>query len=76
MANEVRKVIAISESGERKVFDSMNEAARELRSTYQQVQISILRGGTCNGWRVYDTPENIRKRIEALEEQIKMLEGM
>lgn len=75
MANSEKKIFAVNTAtGESKVFASHNDAARTLGATYQQVQIAVLRGGAVRGWRVYDTPENIRKRIAELEEQLKMFE--
>ena len=73
--NTSKKVIAVKD-GECRVFNSMNEAARELRASYQNLQIAILRAGKCNGWDVYDSPENIRERIVLLQEQLKMLKNM
>lgn len=75
MARETRPVIAINEvTGERKNFSSVYRAAKEIGSTHVQVLISLAMGSSAHGWMVYDTPENIRKRIAELQEVIKRLE--
>ena len=74
MARETRPVIAINEqTGERKQFDSVYAAGKGLKASHTQVLICMALGTAVYGWKVYDTPENIRKRIQTLEETIKYL---
>lgn len=76
MARETRPVIAINEqSGERKEFSSVYKAAKELGASHTQVLISLAMSTSVCGWRVYDTPENIRKQIVKLESIIMYLEN-
>ena len=76
MTYERRKIILINEdSGERKDFPSINAAARFLYSTFGNVQSAAVYNGTIKGWRVYESPETIRKHIKILEDQLKTLEG-
>lgn len=71
-----RAIVLISEeSGERKDFKSINAAAAFLRTTFGNVQRSALYNGTMNGWRLFESPESIRKHIADLEEQLRILEG-
>lgn len=75
MARPMRKIIAIHEdTGERKEFESLNKAGECLGVKHTSVYIAVATGQAVNGWKVYDTPENIRKRIEKMKEDIKMLE--
>lgn len=75
MARETRPVIAFNDvTGERREFKSVYKAAKELGATHTQVLISLAMGASCYGWKVYDTPDNIRKQIDRLHEIIKMLE--
>ena len=68
-------MIAISEkTGERKEFSSVYAAAKELKVSHTHVLIALALGACVKEFKVYDTPENIRKRIEELGVQIKMLE--
>lgn len=74
--NERKQIILINEaSGERKDFKSINAAARFLYCTFMNVQSAALYNGTLKGWRVYESPETIRKHIKDLEEQLKTLES-
>lgn len=71
-----RKIIAINEdTGERKEFDSEYALAKELNMSISAVQITRLRGTAAKGWKIFDTPDAIRKRIAILEEQIALLES-
>lgn len=71
-----RPVIVINEfTGERKDYESEYQLAKELKSSITAVQISRLRGTAVKGWKIFDTPDNIRKRIAELEEQINILES-
>lgn len=71
-----RPVIAIHEvTGERKDYDGVYSCAKEMKISNSAVIISLSTGTAIKGWKVYDTPENIRKRIQVLEEQIKIVES-
>lgn len=73
---EAREVIAINEStGERKGYGSVYALSKDLNVTIRAAQQAQERNGVCRGWRIYDSPERIRKHIKELEEQIKMLEN-
>ena len=70
-----RQVTAINEeSGERKMFSGIYEAAAVLNVSATAVRNSLLCGGTVKGWQIYDSPENLRMRIKELERQLKKLE--
>lgn len=74
MPRETRPVIAINEAtGERVQYNSVYALAKALGVRNSHVMIAISMGNAVNGWRVYDTPENIRKRIEEMERTIEML---
>lgn len=76
MKNESKAVIGINlNTGEKKVFGSINEAAREAGVNFQQVQIAMLSGGRRKDWRFYPTAENIRGRIADLEKMLDIVEG-
>jgi len=76
MERKKRPIIAVSTySGDIKQFASESEAARLMGISIQAVQNARMWGGTAGIWRVYDTPENIRKRIAKLEGDIKFLEA-
>lgn len=73
---QARKVIAIHEqTGERREFVSAWAMSQEIGVTHRAVIQALERGGTCKGWKVYDTPEVIREKIWEMKEQIKMLEA-
>jgi len=38
------------------------------------ILVAVARGTSVKGLKLFDTPDNIRLRIQELEEQIKMLE--
>jgi len=74
MARETRPVIAINEvTGERREFGSAYAVGKAFGTNHTHVLISIMMGTSVKGWKVYDTPDNIRRRIADLEEQIMML---
>lgn len=76
MARPTRPIIAIHEEiGERKEFESLNKAGEWLGVKHTAIYLAVAAGQSVKGWKVYDTPENIRKRIEKMKEDIKMLEG-
>ena len=72
----LRKVIAINpETGDRKDFDSIYMAAKSFGVGHASIIQALDRdNGFINGWRVYDSPDRLRKKIAELEERIKMLE--
>ena len=73
---KIREIIAINEkTGEKRVFSSLYAAAKELGVNSGCVVTSLATGTLVRDWHVYDTPDNIRKRIAELEETIKMLEA-
>jgi len=68
----MRKVIAVNEkTGERKEFSSAYECATQLGTGHCNVLAALGRNGVCFGWRLYDTPEFLRARIEELEKQLE-----
>lgn len=70
-----RKIIAInSETGERKAFDSVYDFAKQVGTAHPAVLQALNQGWNCMGWMLYDSPERIRERITALEEQLKIVE--
>ena len=72
MINEAKSVIAVNiDSGERRDVSSINEAARFLGVQFQTVQTASYRNGSVKGWRIYPSPENIRRQIGLLENQLK-----
>ena len=76
MARETRPVIAIHEkTGERKEFSSVYAAAKAFRTNHTHVLISLAMGTSVKNWKVYDTPDNIRRRIAELDGIIDRLEG-
>lgn len=76
MARTKRAVIAINETtGERKEFDSVYAAAKALKVCTQAVQLAQGLGGVCQGWRIYDSAERIRERIEELKNQLVIVEN-
>ena len=74
---EARRVIAINvNTGERRGYGSVYAMSKDLKVTIRAAQQAQERNGVCCGWRIYDTPERIRKHIAELQEQIKMLESV
>ena len=71
----VRRATILVKDGERRRYDSEYAAAKALGVSVVCVQQAKRWGAQTAGWRVYDTPDYIRKRIAELEAQIKFLEG-
>lgn len=68
MPRNKRPVIAISlETGERKTFDSVYACAKSLGANVSGVISALDSIGTCKGWRLLDTKENVQKKIDELE---------
>jgi hypothetical protein len=68
MPRITRPVIAISvETGDRKEFDSVYACKMALGVNESGIIRALDSMGTCNGWRLFDTKENIQKRIERLQ---------
>lgn len=70
-----RKIIAVRD-GERMEFESTYAAARVLNTSTQNIALALGRNGTCGGWRLYDSPEVIRARIDDLQRQLDEVEGL
>ena len=76
MKNKAKSVIAINEeTGEKIVFSSINEAARKIGTSFQGVQIASMRNGVVCGWRIFDSPDVIREKIEHLQEMLEYVEN-
>lgn len=77
MRNYTKKAIVLihEETGERLDFDSINAAAKRLNTTFFNVQRAALYNGVYDGWRVYESADTIRKHIDDLVCQLKVLEG-
>lgn len=72
---KTREIILINEeTGERVQFSSINGAAAFLSTNFFQVQRAALFNGVVKGWRAYESAEAIRKHIEELENQLKIVE--
>lgn len=67
-------VIINEETGERQEFDSINAAAYRLETNFANVQRAAIYNGVIKGWRVYESPDAIRKHIIELELQLAELE--
>ena len=75
MSRKSKPVIAINkESGERRVFECVFECAHAFGVSTTAVLVAVARGTSVKGWKLYDSPENIRNRIKELEKQIELLE--
>lgn len=75
MGRKSKPVIAINkETGERRVFECVFECANAFEVSNSAVLVAVARGTSVKGWKLYDSPENIRNRIKELEKQIEMLE--
>lgn len=68
-------IIINEETGERKDFPSVNAAAVFLQTNFSNVQRAAIYNGTWKGWKVYESPDSIRKHISDLENQLKELES-
>lgn len=72
----MKGIIVINEkTGERKDFPSVNAAAVFLQTNFSNVQRAAIYNGTWKGWKVFESPESIRKHIAELEEQLIVLES-
>ena len=68
MPRTKRPVIAISlETGERKEFDSTYACAKSIGVNVSGIIAALDSIGSCKGWRILDTKENIDRRIEELK---------
>ena len=75
MSRKSKPVIAINkESGERRVFEGVFECANAFGVSNSAVLVAVARCTSVKGWKLYDSPENIRSRIKKLEKQIELLE--
>lgn len=73
----IRKITAVSlETGEKKVYASLYQAAKALGTSAQNVMQAISRGGACCGWRLYDSPETIKAKIAEMENLLKEVEAL
>jgi len=71
-----REIILIHEdTGERLDFESINSASNYLGTTFSNVQRAAIYNGVLRGWRVYESADAIRKHIDDLKLQLKVLEG-
>lgn len=76
MGRKTKPVIAINnETHERKLYNCVIECAQSLRVSSSAVLVAVARNTSVKGWRLYDTPDNIRQRIYDLEKQIVLLES-
>lgn len=75
MERAKRKVIAVKD-GEVRKFDSTYACAKALGVTTQAIQQAQVWSGACNGWRILDSPEIIRERIQKLEEMLALVESL
>lgn len=70
-----RKIIGINEStGERQEWQSAYLFGKENGTSAANVTQALDRNGTCCGWRLYDTPERIKGKIEELKNQLAKLQ--
>ena len=68
-------ILINKDTGERKDFPSVNAAAGFLQTNFSNVQRAAVYNGTWKGWKVYESPDSIRKHISDLENQLKELES-
>lgn len=74
MPRQKRPVIAVSlATGERKNFESVYACAKGIGANVSGVIQALDSRGTCRGWMLFDTKENIQRRIDSL---IKMMEEL
>lgn len=77
MERKLRPIIAVNiYDGTIRQFSNESEAARALDTSVQAIQSSRMWHSTSGEWRFYDTTENLRKRIERIEQDIEYLEGL
>lgn len=76
MGRVYRKIIGINrETGERREWSGTYQFGVEMKTSAQNVAAALNRNGVCCGWKLYDDPETLRRRIEALEQQLKEIEN-
>lgn len=78
MARDYKKraiVIINEETGERLDFESVNAASLHIGTNFSNLQRAAMYNGLVKGWRVYESPDTIRKHIADLEEQLRIVEG-
>jgi hypothetical protein len=76
MGRPGRKIIAVNvETGEKREFASAYECAMALGTGHCNALAALDRNGVCFGWKLYDSPESLRKRIEELQRQLAEIEG-
>ena len=74
MPRKKRPVIAVSlATGERKSFDSIYACAKAIGANVSNVVAALDSQGTCRGWMISDTKENIQLRIEELRKMMEKL---
>lgn len=74
MPRKKRPVIAVSlATGERKHFDSIYACAKAIGANASGVISALDSQGTCKGWVISDTKENIQLRIEELKKIMEKL---
>lgn len=75
MGKETRRVVAINQAtGERREFETVSECAVFLHTMSAGVSQALNRNGVCLGWRLYDSADNLRKRIAELQKQLADVE--
>ena len=75
MSYTKRGIVLVSEETGAKVeFESINAAARFAGTNFANMQKAAMTGGLVKGWRAFETPETIRRRIESLQETLEILE--
>lgn len=77
MGRIYRKVIGINETtGERREWDSAYQFGKEHSTSAMNVTQALDRNGVCCGWKLYDAPDIIRKRIEKLTADLQFVENL
>lgn len=73
-----RPFIAVNlETGEKKEWSSTYAFAKAMQTGHENVRGALNRRGVILGkYRLYDTPEEIRKRIAELERQLEEVESI
>lgn len=67
-------MIAVSlETGERKNFESVYACAKEIGANVSNVLSALDSRGTCKGWMISDTKENIQRKIDELKKMMEEL---
>lgn len=73
----IREVTAVSvETGEKRVYATLYQAAKGLGTSAQNVMQAISRGGACCGWKLYDSPATIKANIAELQNLLKEVEAL